>query len=171
MSRRRWVIAGIAANAALLFGALPASAAIVEGRSVGSVRVGQNEPAVRDALGKPTKRSCYLERPETREAVRICFLTYSERKMEIHLVAGRVAHVGTRSRSEKTRKGIGPGARKTAVARAYSKCEDAIGYCLLGRTSRTGDRYTYIDFDDRGRVERVAVGRWDVRHECALGCG
>jgi hypothetical protein len=151
-----------------------ALAAIKPGKSIGKVAVGQSESAVRSAVGKPTERNCY-EQGSGKDRYTGCALSWKRLKLDLYLIDGRVAQIGTRSPREQTSRGIGVGDKRSALDKAYPGCKNRErAYCIIGRTKRTGDRYTFIALSGAGssaRIDRIAVGRWDTRFDCALGCG
>jgi hypothetical protein len=155
---------------------MPASAmaAISPGKSIGKVVVRQSESEARAAVGKPTQRTCFRDGNGSQD-YKACILTWKHRKLSAYLIDGKVAQVATTGTTERTSRGIGVGDKRSALDKAYPACKDVTrAYCILGSTRRTGDRYTFVHLTGSragARIDRIAVGRWDTRFECALGCG
>jgi hypothetical protein len=159
----------VAGSIALLCCALYAgvsSAKIVAGKSVAGVSVGDSSASVRKRLGKPTEQS-----PGSP-----AFYSYKSRGLVVAFVGGKVIHIFTDSKHQRTSDGVGPGVTRAAVQKRYPSCGKGFAnYCFLpsGKTKQPqpGKRYTFVSFTGK-RVDSMIVGRWDPKNdECALGCG
>jgi hypothetical protein len=134
--------------------ALPegAVARIVVDRGVGGVRIGMTARQVRAALG----RADDVERSGATSA-RI----YRSRKLVVTLSAGRVQIVSTRSRRERTARGVGPGSTLRALRAGLrgERCGTKAGvdYCKVG-SGRSGRRSTVFLLVG-GIVDTVSVAR------------
>lgn len=161
----------------VLLGAADASATIVPGKSMHGVRLGQSMTKVRARLVvKPEKPECgtvfAIHRnsdgttsfEKSRRECRYRFrrsdivnnnLTY----VTVVLSRGRVIRLNTDAPSEKTRRGIGPLSRLSALRRAYRSCRNADRehVCILGRQSKVGDRYTRFESSGTTQVTNITI--------------
>jgi hypothetical protein len=136
MRARRGVL-GVVITVAVAAAAPQAQAKIFEGRSVAAVKLGETRAGVRARLGRPTHSNA--------EA-----MTYAAKGLSFHISNGRVDQILSTSKREVTTKGIGIGASRAKLMRAYPTARCASGffgpntlYCLVfthlhGQASRTG---------------------------------
>jgi hypothetical protein len=121
---RRAVIAGLlaASACAALVVAAPASARVVVNRSIAGVRIGMSPDAVRGAVGRPSHAAGRVWR-------------YEGRKLVVRFGDGkRVTSVWTRSRRQRTARGVGVGSTKATVRRRVPgiRCKGASdAYCVV----------------------------------------
>jgi hypothetical protein len=146
------------ALAAVSFAALtaPADALIVPQRSIAGVHLGMTQARVRAVVGRPD----HVARARN-EFGRYTVFIYRRRQLQVVFQGGgAVTSVGTESRRERTRTGVGVGSTERAVRRGVRdvRCKTVTGTrtCHVG-TLRAGRRVT--DFLlRRGRVVRVTLG-------------
>lgn len=131
-------------------GVLPvaAAAAIVPGRGIAGVRIGESEARVRATLGRPRK---------------VVPPTWAYGKPLDGLVGfghgGRVNYVSTISRAQKTNRRIGPGSSiqdlKAAYpkARCHTRARERRALCAL--TTHDRHRVMKTDFLFDGRLQKV----------------
>lgn len=160
-----------------MFGAADASAVIVPGKGMHGVRLGQGMTTVRARLVvKPEKPECGTvfaihQHPDgttsfdkSRRECRYRFrradlvnhgLTY----VTVVFSKGKVIRLTTDAPSEKTKRGIGPLSRVSALRRAYPACRkaDADHVCTLGRQSKIGDRYTRFETLGTSQVKHITI--------------
>jgi hypothetical protein len=129
-----------------------AAARIVVNRGVGRARIGMTASQVRAVLGRPDD----VERSGSTSA-----LVYRSRKLVVTLSAGRVQIVSTRSRRERTSRGVGPGstlrALRAGVGGTRCGAKAGVDFCKVG-SSRSGRRSTVFLIVD-GIVDTVSVAR------------
>jgi hypothetical protein len=178
-----WVVAALVAAA-------PASAKIVVNRSIGGVKLGESASALRAKMGAPSSRTCVSGSARCQAWK----LTYKHRKLDVVLIHGAVASITTRSKTERTRKGVGPGVKFATAEQAYpAGTFDGGGagpqwYQLRKTPRHKGDRYTFVDFNSTftpenssggggrtgggtstpNRVTDLTVGRYDPKYVCVL---
>jgi hypothetical protein len=102
----------------------PAGAQITR-EGVAGVRLGMNEAAVRDRLGRPTATT-------GREGGGTKRLDYRSRKVDVLLRGDSVIRVRTTSRGQRTASGVGPGIAQQAMVRKLrgERCSHARGAYL-----------------------------------------
>jgi hypothetical protein len=156
-------IAGGAAacGAALcLLAPAPAPAAIVPQQSIRGVALGMDVAAVRAELGSPDRFR--FVRHEILGRVRewrygLTRVTFNSTRLDAQVIA-----VETRSRKERTARGVGVGSRRETVRRRVPgvRClvEFSYDHCFVGAW-RPGQVVTDFAIDRRGRVSRVVLGR------------
>jgi hypothetical protein len=142
---------GATATAALLLApAGAASARIVVNRSIAGIGLGMTATEVRARLGAP---ELAIDSGRLRE------LVYRDRRLVVTLRGARVVIVSTRSRRERTARGIGPGSVSRAVGArvAHARCGAKAGvpFCRVG-SIRRGRRSTTFQIEG-GRVVTVTV--------------
>ena len=163
----------------VLLAAADAPAVIVPGKGMHGVRLGQSMATVRARLAvKPEKPECgtvfaihlnpdgSTSFEKSRRECRYRFrrsdlvnhgLTY----VTVVFSRGRVIRLKTDAPSEKTRRGIGPLSRLSALRRAYRSCRkaDREHVCTLGRQSKVGDRYTRFESSGTSQVTSITIAR------------
>lgn len=133
----------------------PAAGRVVVQRGIAGVTLQMTRDQVRDVLGKPRGV----------KSARNTFGRYIEYRYPALTVRFQgltsVTSVTTSRRSERTRSGIGVGSKRAQVKAAIRgvRCRFLLDarFCYLGAL-RAGRRVTTFYFNDRNRVERVAVG-------------
>lgn len=165
--------------AIVLLGAADASAVIVPGKGMHGVRLGQRMATVRARLVvKPEKPECgtvfaiHLNSDGTsnwEKSRRECRYQFRRSDLVNHGLTyvtvvfsrGRVIRLTTDAPSEKTRRGIGPLSRLSALRRAYRACRatDRDHVCTLGRQSKIGDRYTRFESSGTSQVTSITITR------------
>ena len=144
------ILALTMAAVALLAAPAAAPARIVLNRGVDPARIGMTAPQVRAKLGAPD----ITERSGSTTS-----LVYRSRKLVVTVLRGRVQIVSTRSRRERTVKGVGPGSPLRAVRRGVRgvRCGTKAGVlaCKVG-SSRPGRRST-VFLISGGVVDTVSV--------------
>ena len=133
----------------------PAGGRVVVQRGIAGVTLQMTRDQVRDVLGKPRGV----------KSGRNTFGRYIEYRYPALTVRFQglqsVTFITTSRRSERTRGGIGVGSKKSQVKSAIRgiRCRFLLDarFCYLGAL-RAGRRVTTFYFNDRNRVERVAVG-------------
>jgi hypothetical protein len=144
----------LAVVAAALGAAAPIDARIVVQHGIGGVELRMTKAQVRSKLGRPIRI-----RRGTNEFGRYVEFLYP--RVTVSFQGGlRVTGVRTRSRLERTRRGIGVGSTeaqlKARVAGVRCRTEGGLRHCFLGRF-RPGRVIT--DFSIRnGRVTSVVIG-------------
>jgi hypothetical protein len=127
-----------------------AQARIVLNRGVDPARIGMTSKQVRAKLGAPD----IVESSGTTTS-----LVYRSRELVFTLLRGRVQIVSTRSRRERTVKGVGPGSTLRAVRKgvpgAHCGAKAGVYVCKTG-SSRRGRRSTVFLITD-GVVDTVSV--------------
>jgi hypothetical protein len=161
----------------VLLGAADASAVIVPGKGMHGVRLGQSKATVRARLVvKPEKPECGTvfaihlnadgtttfekSRRECRYRFRRADLVnYGLTYVTVVFSRGRVIRLTTDAPSEKTRRGIGPLSRLSALRRAYRSCRgtNRDRVCILGHHSKIGDRYTRFETLGTTQVRSVTI--------------
>jgi hypothetical protein len=130
--------------------AAPAAARIIVNRGVEPVRIGMSERQVRAKLGTADVRE---------HSGATTSLVYRRRALVVTLLRGHVTIVSTRSRRERTSRGVGPGTALRSLRRrvAGEHCGAKVGVylCKVG-SSRKGRRSTVFLVVD-GRVDTVSV--------------
>ena len=142
----------IAAATALLAGAAAsADAAIQLQHGIGGVRLGQTEAKVRAVRGAPVR---------VVDGVNAFggYIQLRYRGLTVTFQGGRrVTSVSTRSRAERTNRGVGVGSTRTGLLAAHPSvtCPDAL-HCVVGREEpgRTVSAFLL----GRGVVRQVVVG-------------
>jgi hypothetical protein len=124
-----------------------ATARIVPGRGMAGVQIGDRMPAVRHTLGKP------------RRVVPPSWVYGLPLKGQVGFAGRRVDDIWTRSRRQRTKRGIGPGSTLRMTKRAYPKlrCHHRSGawnvLCVLHHLAKHGR----VDTDFLFKRNRVAI--------------
>jgi hypothetical protein len=143
---------GAALTLVLAAGQDVAAARIAVNRSIAGIALGMRAGEVRARLGAPQLTT-------TTSGLRD--LVYRDRQLVVTLARARVVIVSTRSRHERTSRGIGPGSTSHAVAArlAGARCGAKAGvpFCRVG-SIRPGRRSTTLQIEG-GRVVTVTVAR------------
>lgn len=143
----------LAAVAALLLIAPAAEGRIVIQKSIAGVEIGMTATQVRAELGAPRKVGY---RPDP---VQGSIKVYDYGLTDVFLSrgpAGRVFHVTTKSRRQRTAKGIGVGSTRTAIRRAYAKATCVERICFIGDAG-AGEAVTTFHLTMAGRVHTVSL--------------
>jgi hypothetical protein len=134
----------------LLAPAAGAEARIVVNRSVAGIELGMTAELVLARLGRPTLSTVEAG---TRN------LVYRRRRLVVTLARSRVVIVATRSRGERTRRGVGVGSSVRSIRRRVAgvRCREKAGvaFCRTG-SIRPGRRSTTFQIQS-GRVVTVTV--------------
>ena len=147
----RWLAVSAALLGAVLGLAAPASARIVVGESIAGVKLLDSKSAVRSKLGRPTDVHKRTESSPER-------WYYSDDRLRLQIEFNKhgVHELGTSSSSQRTAKGIGPGSRFSAVARAYpDACADPF-HCLITTRRKAFTRFS-AHKARRTRVQVVSI--------------
>jgi hypothetical protein len=148
-STRGWNL-GVSVLVSLLALAAGADARIVVNHSVAGIELGMTSQQVVARLGRPTLST--LEAGARN-------LVYSRRRLVVTLARSRVVIVATRSRGERTRRGVGVGSSVRLVRRRIAgvRCAEKAGvaFCRTG-SIRPGRRSTTFQIRSR-RVVTVTV--------------
>jgi hypothetical protein len=151
-----WGLLVLAATAAAVFAMLatPAAGRLVVQRGIAGVTLQITRDQVRDVLGKPRGV----------KSARNTFGRYIEYRYPALTVRFQgltsVTSITTSRRTERTRSGVGVGSKKSQVKAIRGvRCRFLLDarFCYLGAL-RAGRRVTTFYFNDRNRVQRVAVG-------------
>ena len=147
-------------------------AKIVVNKGIAGVSVGDSKKSVKSRFGAPFRETCDGKPGNCKPL----HWFYKKPKIDVAFYRGKVVHVGTTSKRQRTADGIGPGTSTKAVRARYPKCRrKEFFFCFLPsggtKTPPEGHRYTFLQFNDTG-VAYVVVGVVDSKHDgCALGCG
>gem|GEM_PF-3551146 len=129
-----------------------AEARIAVNRSVAGIGLGMTAREVRAQLGRPSLST--VSDAATN-------LVYRKRSLVITLVGSRVVIVSTRSRRERTVRGIGVGSPSSTVVKRVRgvRCGDRAGvrFCRVG-SARPGRRSTTFQLEG-GKVVTVTIAR------------
>jgi hypothetical protein len=144
---------------AALLVAAPASARIVPQESIAGIHIGMDVSQVRDARGAPDAVIFQRHPIVGRTRIYKYGLTYAT--FECTCPSARVFSIRTRSRHERTSRGVGVGSlRSTVAARVPGvRCvvESGFDHCYVGRFV-AGKRVTDFRIGRSGRVASVTVG-------------
>ena len=140
------IATGAATLAATFACSVPACARITVNRSVAGVGLGMTAAQVRAKLGAPALST---GTGGSRD------LVYRDRGLVVTIAHARVVIVSTRSRHERTARGIGPGSTVAALQRRApgARCGEKAGvqFCRIG-SIRPGRRSTTFQIDRKSVV-------------------
>jgi hypothetical protein len=136
-----------------------ASARIVPQRSIKGARLGMTVEEVRDRLGPPS--SVIFEHDPIQGRIRVYKYGLTYVSFGGTDIDATVNAVSTRSPRERTKRGVGVGSTRAAVARlvhgARCRVEGGLDHCYVGSFS-PGHRVTDFRIGSSGRVRQVIVG-------------
>jgi hypothetical protein len=148
------VITGIAAVAATVLAAGPASAEIRVQQGIAGVRLGMTEGKVRAALGRPGAITL------TSSTVRLKNLIYaSGTTVSIFRSTGRVVNIDTIDRRQRTASGVGVGSKKVEIRAGIRQVNCPVAEPKICRVGVLEAGRVSTDFLFRkGKVWRVNIG-------------
>ncbi len=144
---------------AALLAAAPASARITPQVGIGGIRLGMTVSQVRAALGAPD--AVIFQRHPIIGRTRIYKYGLTYATFDGTARSAKVVSINTRSRSERTTRGVGVGTARATVAsrvpKVQCKVEFGLDHCYVGRFD-PGKRVTDFRIGRSGRVASVIVG-------------